>query len=620
MCLITQTVAEGFQPEPDYTVTQWADKKRFLPDKGSVEPGRYRSDRTPYVKEIGDNLSIFSGVQETVVMKGTQLGMTETGNNFFGYVVDAAPGPMLMIFPTDNLASDHSKQKLTPSIEATPAMKDKISPGTAKSHGNTILTKDFPNGILFMSGANSPANYRSKTVRYLFLDDLDGFPVEVGDDGCPVELAIKRTDNYDQRKKIYLVSTPTIKGISKIEAAYKKSDQRSYHVPCPFCGKHQKLVWGGKNAKFGIKFKRDSAGDVVAAWYECKHCHEGIDESHKTEMLARGKWIAKYPKRKKRRGYHLSSLYSPLGWVSWEQVAQEFIEAKSNPVKLKVWTNTRMAETWDEKGSQPDWVVIKTRAEPYKIRTVPDKALFLTAGVDVQEDRLPVLVKAWAEGEENYTVYWQELWGDPAQQMVWDQLDLILNHSFIHESGRPLHIDSVGIDTGFHTQAVYNYCRARPIKAMAVKGASVPGKPIVSGSSPVDVNWQGEKIKDGCLLWMIGTDTAKAQIYSRLSLEKPGPGYCHHPIGLEDEFYKQLTAEKKITEYSKGYPKPVWMKLRPRNEVLDCEVYAYAAALRAGMAHFNWQKIRAVRIDQSPGGSAPRKKRAKKQQPQRSRW
>jgi phage terminase large subunit GpA-like protein len=240
--------------------------------------------------------------------------------------------------------------------------------------------------------------------------------------------------------------------------------------------------------------------------------------------------------------------------------------------------------------------------------------------VDVQEDRLPVLVKAWAPGEENYTVYYTEIYGDPGQQAVWDQLDVLLATPFEHASGRPLYIDSVGIDTGFHTQAVYNYCRARPIKTMAIKGASVAGKPIINGTSPVDVTWQGEKEKDGCLLWMIGTDTAKAQIYASLGITKAGPGFCHFPIGLEDEFYKQLTAEKKITEYHKGFPKPVWMKIRPRNEVLDCSVYAYAAALRAGMAHFNWTKIRAVRIHQSPGGSAPKQKRAKKQQPQRSRW
>jgi len=615
--LITDILIEGMQPEPDYTVTEHADKYRILPQEGSAEPGQYRSSRTPYLREIMDCLSLFSGVQEVCAMKATQLGLTEAGNNWFCYVVDAAPGPMLMVFPIDNLASDHSKQKLTTTIEETPRLKAKIGKNGDKRAANAVLTKKFPGGILFLCGANSPANYRSKSIRYLFLDDLDGFPATVGKDGCPAALAERRTDSYSSRKKIFKVSTPTIKGISKIEAAYNASDQRKYYVPCPFCGKKQTLEWGGKRKKFGVKFKRDKAGEVIAAWYECKFCHEGIDESHKTQMLEDGKWKARYPKRKK-RGYHISSLYSPLGWVSWKQIAEEFLDAKNSPEKLQVWTNTRLAQVWDEEGSQPDWVLLKSRAEHYEIRTVPDPAFILAAGVDVQADRLPFIIRAFGTGEESWLVMAGELYGDPLQPQVWEAVDQLLSASYMHATGMPLYIDSMAIDSGYLSQVVYNFCRQRPIKTIAIKGSKVQGKPIINKPNLVDVTWEGETIKEGCQLWTVGTDTAKAQIYARLAMKKPGPGFYHFPVSIDDEYFLQLTAEKRITKYRNGFPYLEWVKLRERNDFLDCEVYAYAAALRAGMHHCDFDAVRRSKLGEGGATQSESKRRAKPQK--RERW
>jgi phage terminase large subunit GpA-like protein len=298
---------EGLRPDPKLTVTQWADEYRILPRKSSSEPGRYRSSRTPWVREIGDCLSPSSPVQEICVMKCTQVGLTELGNNFLGYVVDMNPGPFMFVLPTVELAKDHSKQKLAPTIEETPRLRGKIKAHRSRDSGNTIQTKEFPGGILFLSGSNSPASFRAKSIRFLVLDDIDGYPPDVGGEGDPVDLAKKRTDSYSTRKKILEISTPTEKGNSRIEKSFEESDQRYYHVPCPFCGEMQPLEWGGIDKDHGIKFKRDDAGLLVAVWYQCRACGEGIDEHHKTQILEQGEWIATYPERKK-RGYHLSAL------------------------------------------------------------------------------------------------------------------------------------------------------------------------------------------------------------------------------------------------------------------------------------------------------------------------
>jgi len=615
-----QAIREGIQPAPEYTVSQWADANRILPSEGSVEPGRYRTSRTPYCAEIMDALSVYSEVDDVSVMKATQLGLTELGNNWFGYIVDTEPGPFLMVFPTDKLAVDHSTGKLAPTIEETPVLSKKIAPRKIKTTGNAMLRKKFPGGILFISGANSPANYRNKSIRYLMLDDLDGFPQTVGSEGDPADLAEKRTDSYSARKKIFRNSTPTVKGISKIEKFFNASDQRRYYVPCPFCGKFQTLDWGGKSFKRGIKFKRNDAGEVVAVWYECRFCHEAIDESHKPEMLKRGQWRAKYPHRKK-RGYHISSLYSPIGWVSWEQIVNEFLDAKDSPERLQVWTNTRLADVWDEEGSQPDWVVLKNRAEAYPVLTAPDSVCFLTAGVDVQANRLPVVVRGWGEAEQSWLVLHTELYGDPNRPEVWDALDALLQQGYKHASGNVLYITTAAIDTGYLSQVVYNFCRFRPINTIAIKGSSIQNKPVLNRPSLVDVDWQGETIKDGCQLWTVGVDTAKSQIYSRLGMQKPGPGFYHFPFGIDDEYYLQFTAEKKVTKYRNGFPIMEWVKVRERNDVLDLEVYAYAAALRAGMATItDWQAVRQKQLGNGTAKAEARPRPKRKPKTAKPRW
>jgi phage terminase large subunit GpA-like protein len=582
----------GFRPDPALTVAQWADRYRILPKKSSAEPGRYRSSRTPYVREIMDALTSTNPIQELCVMKGTQLGFTEVGNNWFGYVVDISPGPMMMIFPTSELAQDHSKQKLQPTIQETHCLKSKIREHRTRDSGNTISTKEFPGGIIFLSGSNSGAFFRSKSIRFLFLDDIDGFDQDIGGEGDPAELARKRTDSYGRRKKILEVSTPTIKGASRIERSFSESDQRYYEVPCPHCGQYQRLYWGGEGADHGLKFTRGESGRVIDVWYQCRACGERIEEYHKTDMLDRGRWAPTHPGREK-RGYQISSLYSPLGWVSWKQIVKEFLEAKDFKERLKTWTNTRLGEPFEETGEQPEWGLLKIRCEPYNVLTVPAGGAILTAGVDTQDNRLAVVIRAWGSGEESWLVLWTEIYGDPGQTQVWQDLDGLLGRSFPHASGVDLRVISAAVDTGgHHTNDVYNYARRKSPQVIAIKGANQPGKPIIGRPTSQDVLWNGQKIPNGVQLWPIGTDVAKGVIYSRLKIGNPGPGHYHYYMGVPDEYFTQLTAEKLVTRYVKGYPRQEWVMTGPRNEALDCEVYAYAAALRAGIHTMDWSTLR----------------------------
>jgi phage terminase large subunit GpA-like protein len=276
-----------------------------------------------------------------------------------------------------------------------------------------------------------------------------------------------------------------------------------------------------------------------------------------------------------------------------------------------------LAQVWDEEGSQPDWVVLKNRAEQYALGTVPENGLVLCSGVDVQENRLVVVVRAWGPGEESWGVLYTELYGNPQRDEVWMELDSILNRPFKHASGAPFYIDTMAVDSGYLAQRTYHFCRHRPLKTIATKGVGSPGKQIYNRPSSVDVTWQGETIKEGCQLWTCGVDASKVQLYARLSMQKPGPGYYHFPMAYPDDYYLQLTAEKRITEYKNGFPRLIWVKLRERNDVLDCEVYAYLAALRAGMAYCDWESVRKNKLSiDTPAPKPARRKR----KPKATRW
>jgi phage terminase large subunit GpA-like protein len=573
----------GLLPDPDYTVSSWADEHRMLSQKASAEPGRWRTDRTPYLRSIMDDLSPMSPVKTVVFMAGAQVGKTECGSNWVGFVMHHAPGPMMMVQPTVDTAKRVSKQRLAPMIEETPVLRKIVTENKSRDASNTQMVKEFEGGVLILTGANSAVGLRSMPIRYLFLDELDGYPADVDGEGDPVTLAERRTTTF-ARRKIYKCSTPTEAATSRINRDFLASDQRKYFVACPHCDEMQWLQWGGQDKPFGIKWKQ---GEPEKAYYVCEHNGCIIQESSKAEMLlesgygGKAEWRPTAPSTDATiHGYHLSSLYSPLGWKSWGEIASEFLRAKSDPMLLKTWVNTVLGDVWeDEYASKVGADGLMARMEPWQLMNCPMGVLTLTAGIDVQDNRLEIKVVGWGDGEEAWIVNWVAIHGDPQRPEIWAQLDDLLAIEYAHASGAKMKVRAAAIDTGgSHTQAVYDYSRRRKGFIVPVKGMSEPNKPILGKPTKQDVSHKGVVLKSGVELYPVGPDTAKSLIYSRLKMATVGAGYIHFPSGLAEDYFKQLTAETQVVEYLRGFAKRKWVKSSgQRNEALDCMVYAVAA-------------------------------------------
>ena len=575
----------GLKPDPLLNISEWADKYRVLSQKASAEPGKWRTSRTPYLKEIMDCLSPYSGIERVVFMKGAQIGGTEVGNNFLGYIVHLSPGPVMLVMPTVDGAKRTSKTRIDPMFAAIPELKGVITDRLSKDASNTTLMKEFQGGVLVLTGANSAIGLRSMPVRYIFLDEIDAYKGDVEGEGDPVNLAIKRTSTFN-RRKIFMVSTPTIQSVSRIEYEYEQSDQRHYMVPCPYCNKRQLLKWKQ------IHWEND---DPQTAVYICEYCGGIIEEHHKTWMLENGIWEKSNPSSKI-AGFHLSSLYSPVGWFSWADAVKQFLDAKNKDNLLKVWVNTVLGETWLEKGEAPEWQVLFDKREDYRQELVPSGGLFLTAGADVQKDRIECEVVAWGRNRESWSVGYFIINGDTAREDVWNELTDFSRRYFEHSSGAMLPISRFAIDSGFATQQVYNWVRKQPLNfAMAIKGTDSGVTPL-GLPTKVDLNINGKKLRRGAKVWTVGTSILKSELYQFLRLtqnedESFPAGYCHFPK-YDSEYFKQLTAEQLVTKIVRGYQKREWQKTRERNEALDCRIYARAASICFGIEQFSETKWR----------------------------
>jgi len=591
--------AEFMAPPPVLTVTQWAERHRILSGKDSAEPGPYRVDRTPYAQEPMDCLSAHSPVEEVILQWGAQTSKTTIGSNWIGYLADVNPGPIMIVQPTIDMAKRYSRQRLVPMIEESPVLRRKVRENRSRDEANTTLLKEFAGGFLAIAGANSAAGLRSMPVRDLFTDEEDGYPVDVDGEGDPVQLAKARQTTFSRRKHLR-TSTPTTKDFSRIEAAYLGSDQCSYHVACPHCQGLQALEWGAQ-AEHGIKWDKTPEGRAIpeTVRYVCRHCGGEIREHHKPAMLRHAsmgglaQWVPARPGAQggRVRGFKLSSLYSPLGWLSWQTLVEEWQRAldasrSGDRSLLRVFVNTRLADTYEEDGDKADEHALRRRAADIPLGVVTWGHFIATMGVDVQGDRLEAYTWAWGRGLERQLVERRVFYGDPALPesetgSPWAALTEHRRTPLLHASGRAVPLLACGIDTGgHHTQAVYAYVRAHQhAGVLAFKGSSQAGRGIIGKPSEQDINWRGQKMRRGVKLWPIGTDTAKSEIYGRLRLAEPGPGYVHLSKHLAPEVFEQLTAERLVTRYLKGHAKLEWVKpAGRRNEALDCAVYALAAA------------------------------------------
>lgn len=561
---------DGWRPDPALTVSQWADERRMLSSKASAEPGPWRTDRTPYLRAIMDCLSPASPVQRVVFMAGAQVGKTECGNNWLGSIIDLFPGPTLAVQPTVDIAMRFSKQRIAPLIEESPTLREKVKPARSRDSGNTLFSKEFLGGVLMMTGANSAAGLRSMPIKNLFCDEVDAWPADCDGEGDPLTLAERRTTTF-ARRKVFICSTPTVKDMSRIEREFLTSDQRRYYVPCPHCGEYQYLQWAN------IRWTDD---DPATARYACEHCGTLIEEHYKTQMLRRGEWRATAPSDGRTAGFHLSSLYSPLGWKSWAEIVSEFLRAKHDAPSLKVWVNTILGETFEEEyAARLGAEGLMARAEFYEPGVAPDGALVVTAGVDVQANRLAIVMVGWGREEEAWVLSHQEIFGDPSRAELWQQLDEIVTRPVRFACGHERTPDVIAIDSGGHfTHEAYQYARERRrYGVIAIKGQSVRGKPVIGKPTKVDVNFKGKVLKKAGMVYPVGSDTAKSTLYGRLSYNQPGPGFIHFHHELTPQFFDELTSEKQVVRYVKGFPVREWVKKdSQRNEALDCVVYAYA--------------------------------------------
>ncbi len=493
------------------------------------------------------------------------------------------------------MAKRTSRGRIDPLIEDSPALKERVQPARSRDAGNSMLSKEFPGGILVLTGANSATGLRSMPARYVFLDEVDAYPASADEEGDPVTLAEARTTTFAHRRKVFMVSTPTIRGLSRIEREFEASDQRRYFVPCPHCGAMQWLQF---------ERLRWAKGQPETAAYHCEGCEKPIAEHHKTQMLERGEWRATAVSDNPHAiGFHLSALYSPIGWKSWEQIARDWLAAQGSDEMLRAARNTLLGETWVESGEAPEWQRLADQRITFSAQ-IPAGGLFLTAGADVQKDRIEVDVWAWGRGLQSWLVDHIVIPGGPDDPACWDKLTSLLGQTWVHEHGAVMPLAKLAIDTGYETAAVYGWARKQgiaqvtPVKGLEGFNRTTP----VSGPTFVDATVNGRKLKRGARLWTVATATFKAETYRYLRLERPDEpdaavpaGTIHLPDWADNEWLKQLVGEQLVTIRNKrGFARQEWQKLRERNEALDTRVYARAAAWILGADRFDermWRQL-----------------------------
>lgn len=607
---------DGLRPLPSITVTEWSDSYRKLPSESSAEPGQYRSSRTPYLREIMDCLTVRSAIQQIVFMKSAQIGGTEAANNWIGYCIDIAPAPFLLVMPTDDLIQRNTTQKLDPMFRETPQLRNKIVNAGDRQGKNNATMKTFPGGILVMAAAQSPTGLRSMSAQNVLLDEVDNYKMDVGGEGSPIELAKTRTRTFP-RRKIYVVSTPTIANSSIIEQEYQSTDQRKYFVPCPECGHKQVLIFEQ------LRWKE---GDPDSVRYCCEGCGVLIEEYKKTQMLAKGEWIPTAPENESRikRGYHINALYSPYGWYSWADIARQYEDAvkekqrSSSDDKMKTFWNTILGLPWEESGDRPQWERLYERRENYQQNVLPSEVCFMTCGVDVQPDRIELVILGWGKRKRSWSIDYRVLAGDTGQGAVWAKLEDLMSEEFRTEDGATMQIAIFAIDTGFNTQKVYDFCRKfEGSRVLAIRGLGSDKMNVpVSNAKVVDVNQDGKKV-GSVAVWNLGVSVIKSEIYGwlRQTLNDDGSepaGYCHFPQ-YDVHYFKSLTAEVYTYKIVNNLRKYDWVKMYERNEVLDCYVYARAAAIIGQIDRFtdeDYDLVRANSIRISVEDEAPQKRKS----------
>ena len=584
---ISEIISEfkkGFEPTPKITISEYAAKSRIVPKGTSSSHGKWNPDLVPYLNEIMDSISPDSGVEEIGIMKSAQSGGTEAAViNPLLFYIEIEPSPLLYVMPTDGSAQRASKKTIQPNIDLNPGVKSRVVEKKSRDSGNTILQKVFPGGSLTIAGANSPSNFRNIPIRIAIMDDLDGYPLDLDGTGSPDGLIVDRTKTYNRTRKIIRCSTPVEISQSQIWQYWLTSDQRKYFMPCPNCSG---LVTFSFNWPL-FKFDTDDEGFLVpgSVRFICNHCEFQIPESSKSKMLASGKWIPTHPERI-RRCYHIWSAMAPSGWDTWDDIVKIWLSAvrTKKQADLKVFWTTTLGEPYDDEREQSGLInpdSIMARCEVYT--KIPNKVLFLTAGVDFGVDRCELEIVGHGMHDERWSIDYKIIYGNPSDpnDQIWRDLDSVLFGQYLREDGRMMRIGRKALDTGYKFVNVTAYVKQHIRHGcVAIKGSSTPGQLPVP-KTPTKNN------KGGVLLFTIGTEKIKEIVLDSLAVEKPDdvkpgqpiPGYQHFPIQYDQHYFAGLTSEYPYWTSHKG-KKVVKFKKRKNqdyNEPLDCRVYALAA-------------------------------------------
>ena len=507
-------------------------------------------------------------------MGSSQWGKTSIALALVAFHIAHDPCPILVVQPTVKpMAEDFARNRLGTLIASTPVLRDAMSKRRQKDATNTILAKSFKGGEISIGGANSAASLASRSIRLLELDEIDRYPLELPGEGATIEIAIKRTTAYRGRRRVFLVSSPTLAG-APIDVWHSRGDQRVYSVPCPGCGFEHPYEW--KNVKW-------KDGDPATARLVCPECRYEIDEAERIALLSKGRWVATNQDRldKSIVSFHVWEAYSPFSSLS--EIVKNFIAARKaqkegDPAPMHTWENTSKGEPIQPAagdGAEPHLLVARRESYGEGI-DVPTGACLLTMGVDVQDDRLEALVMAWGPGEESWIVNRVLLDGDTSEPGVWQNLDELYEQSYRHEGGQLLKAYAMCVDSGGHrTTTVYEFAWKNAARRVFAIIGRAGVRPIVS--QPSLKQWDDTKRK--VRLYTIGVDAAKALLVSRFKNEVRGRGYFHIPLAdwADEELAEQLTSERLVTRYSKGFPIREWQKIRARNEAFDCAVYALGA-------------------------------------------
>lgn len=570
---------EMFRPPRDETVSEWADENRVLVSESSAEPGRWRTDRAPYQKDIMDAFTQ-PGIWEIAVMTSAQVGKTELALNMMGRAIDDDPGPMLFVQPTVDFAEDFSKRRIAPMIRACPTLNRKVYKATSRDSSNTLTMKSFPGGSISFVGANSPTELAGRPIRYLFMDEIDRFPVSAGTEGDPLELAEKRTETFRHNRKIVYTSTPTIKNASKIERKFLEGTQEEWQVQCPHCGHYSYITFNN------IKFEKDTTDEngkkgyrVTRVDWQCPACRELTNEFDTKRQPA--KWVMMNPEAEDRgiRSFKMNAFVSP--WSDWKDIVYKFLRAKDDPELLKTFHNTILGESWeimDRSGVSDE---LYERREHYAAE-VPDGVLVLTMGVDTQDNRLEYEVVGWDRNEQSWGIQYGIIPGRADEPAVWEEIDGLLDREFKMRNGATLQISAAFVDSGgHHTQEVYKQCDKRNARHVyAIKGDHGEGIPYV--------RLMKSSGRSGGVRFLIGVDSGKEGIMYAVNMQEPGPKYCHFPkdhrTGYDTEYFRGLISEKQVFHTKRGQQTVAWVKTYERNEPLDIRNYN-----RACYKFFHWQ-------------------------------